>query len=877
MIMQEEAKWDPQKKSAIEFSDQQVQQLQDERKAVQKRTFTRWMNVFLQRCDPPVEVSDLYTDIQDGRILMALLEELSGCKLLYRFRSSSHRIFRLNNISKALAFLDDRHVKLLGIDASSVADGIPSVVLNLVWNIIFYFQVKEVTRAFQRHLSSSLSSLAVSRYPSSTDLSQQPNDIGNYSCSTLPSKGRTTAREPKYHGKAIKTLLQWVQRCTSKFGVEVRDFGKSWRSGMAFLAVIKSINPDLVDLRESLSRGPRENIHQAFVIAHQILDIPPLLEPEDVICASPDEQSIITYVSMFMGHCSGLNKDSTTCSKSPETPDFGSLESVSFGETFSDDPQAQALLKGFEKSREQLLWKRWSRNSSGSNTLPQRSGAVTPILSCTSSDIFSPSQKLSITEQSAGRATTSSFNKKRGRCRSVFQSPSLLDADKVNQDVWLWVEKGLDQCYSWPGVDENHFSFSSEEGIYSVSALDSDEEDAYSYILDLNKEDIQTYNQPKRHAPMVEEETADEMNIESKHPGAFEILNGGGCKHQEGSPVQNADLDQESEARAQSVVHRKFVLDKKETTIREMTNNGAVFDKKPGDKSGRKEEPKGERIVTAQNNGGDYGEEESKKEMTENVRLVTHRYNETEQANQLFTKAGWQKEVEENSEKKISIKYLQVSRKRGVDKEEERSLTFVEVQDRNVGNEKEDNSKQKDGGNQRSVVKLESFEVGLNETGITQKTVYKVRTISATGINTDEEHNRKDNTSKMEDLTKNSKDEKTEEFTNEIMNSVDFESVIAVEDKGSALKAKKNQITDNKATTINQPAESSLDTDTDGSINSHAADGSCTSGSAKSFSEGGFLLHSLAASCDITPFELEMLFVLWILLYCCLILPPMNP
>uniref|UniRef100_A0A3Q3LQL3 Calponin-homology (CH) domain-containing protein n=1 Tax=Mastacembelus armatus TaxID=205130 RepID=A0A3Q3LQL3_9TELE len=82
MIMQEEAKWDPQKKSAIEFSDQQVQQLQDERKAVQKRTFTRWMNVFLQRCDPPVEVSDLYTDIQDGRILMALLEELSGCKLV---------------------------------------------------------------------------------------------------------------------------------------------------------------------------------------------------------------------------------------------------------------------------------------------------------------------------------------------------------------------------------------------------------------------------------------------------------------------------------------------------------------------------------------------------------------------------------------------------------------------------------------------------------------------------------------------------------------------------------------------------------------------------------------------------------------------------
>ncbi len=87
----------------------------DERKKVQRRTFTRWMNVFLQRIrhksiqfycntvliyfssemqspirtticyfqrDAPVEVRHLFTYIQDGRILMALLEELSECKLV---------------------------------------------------------------------------------------------------------------------------------------------------------------------------------------------------------------------------------------------------------------------------------------------------------------------------------------------------------------------------------------------------------------------------------------------------------------------------------------------------------------------------------------------------------------------------------------------------------------------------------------------------------------------------------------------------------------------------------------------------------------------------------------------------------------------------
>lgn len=32
--------------------------------------------------DPPATVRDLFTDIQDGRALMVLLEELSGCKLV---------------------------------------------------------------------------------------------------------------------------------------------------------------------------------------------------------------------------------------------------------------------------------------------------------------------------------------------------------------------------------------------------------------------------------------------------------------------------------------------------------------------------------------------------------------------------------------------------------------------------------------------------------------------------------------------------------------------------------------------------------------------------------------------------------------------------
>uniref|UniRef100_A0A3B3VVX3 Calponin-homology (CH) domain-containing protein n=1 Tax=Poecilia latipinna TaxID=48699 RepID=A0A3B3VVX3_9TELE len=45
-------------------------------------SFQTFVSVYFQR-NPPLAVSDLFTDIQDGRMLMALLEELSGCKLLH--------------------------------------------------------------------------------------------------------------------------------------------------------------------------------------------------------------------------------------------------------------------------------------------------------------------------------------------------------------------------------------------------------------------------------------------------------------------------------------------------------------------------------------------------------------------------------------------------------------------------------------------------------------------------------------------------------------------------------------------------------------------------------------------------------------------------
>ncbi|XP_068960351.1 calmin isoform X2 [Petaurus breviceps papuanus] len=283
-----------------QISDIRVQNLQVERENVQKRTFTRWINLHLEKCKPPLEVKDLFIDIQDGKILMALLEVLSGQSLLHEYKSSSHRIFRLNNIAKALKFLEDSNVKLVSIDAAEIADGNSSLVLGLIWNIILFFQIKELTGNLNRNSSSSSLS------------SGTPGPDSDSSLPMTPKGENSVALSVKDQRKAIRTLLNWVQRRTRKYGVAVQDFAGSWRSGLAFLAIIKAIDPSLVDIKQALENSARENLEKAFSIAHDKLHIPRLLEPEDIMVDSPDEQSIVTYVAQFLEHFPDLEGEDFT-------------------------------------------------------------------------------------------------------------------------------------------------------------------------------------------------------------------------------------------------------------------------------------------------------------------------------------------------------------------------------------------------------------------------------------------------------------------------------------------------------------------------------------------------------------------------------------
>jgi len=60
----------------------------------------------------------------------------------------------------------------------------------------------------------------------------------------------------------------------------VKDFGSSWRDGVAFNAMIHSIRPELINMDTVAMSSPRANLENAFNMAEVHFGIPRLLDPE---------------------------------------------------------------------------------------------------------------------------------------------------------------------------------------------------------------------------------------------------------------------------------------------------------------------------------------------------------------------------------------------------------------------------------------------------------------------------------------------------------------------------------------------------------------------------------------------------------------------
>uniref|UniRef100_UPI00358F1399 epiplakin-like n=1 Tax=Myxine glutinosa TaxID=7769 RepID=UPI00358F1399 len=226
---------------------EKISDKQDERERIQKKTFTKWVNSHLHKVGQQIE--DLYRDLRDGHSLISLLEVLSGEKL--KRERGKLRIHRLQNVSFALDFLQKRQVKLVNIRSEEIVDGNSKLILGLIWTIILHFQVSDIQVEGQNK--------------------------------------KVTAQNG---------LLLWARQMTDGYHeLHCENFTTSWRDGKLFNAIIHKHRPDLVDMKKVYVQHARENLERAFSTAEINFHVPQLLDPEDVDVETPDEKSIVTYVS----------------------------------------------------------------------------------------------------------------------------------------------------------------------------------------------------------------------------------------------------------------------------------------------------------------------------------------------------------------------------------------------------------------------------------------------------------------------------------------------------------------------------------------------------------------------------------------------------
>ncbi|XP_055762699.1 spectrin beta chain, non-erythrocytic 1 isoform X3 [Salvelinus fontinalis] len=252
--------WDNENSSARLFERSRIKALADEREAVQKKTFTKWVNSHLSRVS--CRITDLYRDLSDGRMLIKLLEVLSGEKLPKPTRGRM-RIHCLENVDKALQFLKEQRVHLENMGSHDIVDGNHRLTLGLIWTIILRFQIQDISVE--------------------------------------------TDGDNKEKRSAKDALLLWCQMKTAGYpNVNIRNFSTSWRDGMAFNALIHKHRPDLIDFDKLKKSNAHHNLQNAFNLAEQHLGLTKLLDPEDISVDHPDEKSVITYVVTYYHYFSKM-------------------------------------------------------------------------------------------------------------------------------------------------------------------------------------------------------------------------------------------------------------------------------------------------------------------------------------------------------------------------------------------------------------------------------------------------------------------------------------------------------------------------------------------------------------------------------------------
>uniref|UniRef100_A0A8P4GIT2 Actinin alpha 3b n=1 Tax=Dicentrarchus labrax TaxID=13489 RepID=A0A8P4GIT2_DICLA len=221
----------------------------------QRKTFTAWCNSHLRKAGTQIE--NIEEDFRNGLKLMLLLEVISG-ERLPKPDKGKMRFHKIANVNKALDFICSKGVKLVSIGAEEIVDGNGKMTLGMIWTIILRFAIQDIS----------------------------------------------------VEGVCVCVCERQRAELPHQVGLQCRT------DGLALCALIHRHRPDLIDYSKLRKDDPIGNLNTAFEVAEKFLDIPKMLDAEDIVnTPKPDEKAIMTYVSCFYHAFAGAEQAETAANR----------------------------------------------------------------------------------------------------------------------------------------------------------------------------------------------------------------------------------------------------------------------------------------------------------------------------------------------------------------------------------------------------------------------------------------------------------------------------------------------------------------------------------------------------------------------------------
>lgn len=213
----------------------------------QKKTFTAWVDSQISirglKIPPPLDRA-----FEDGLYLIPLCEVVCKDKCLKYSKKPKMRVHKIENVNVAMTLLKT-HGFVPDISNEMFVDCNAKMILGFIWQLFVHW--------------------------TGGDKNKQSGD----------------------------PLLEWVQsRVNGKDrypGVAVSNFSANWMDGRVVAALLDSISPKIIDYSKQDLAQPAALWQGALDAAEDVLDVPRLLEADDMVANVPDDKCVKMYVTLI--------------------------------------------------------------------------------------------------------------------------------------------------------------------------------------------------------------------------------------------------------------------------------------------------------------------------------------------------------------------------------------------------------------------------------------------------------------------------------------------------------------------------------------------------------------------------------------------------